>query len=874
MTVTDPLALSDGLVGHTLGRYRVAARLGQGGMGVVYRASDERLGREVALKVLSPGLHADPRARQRLLQEARAAAALDHPHVATVYDVGETDDGRLYLAMAYYPGETLAERLSGGPLDADEARSLGAQIARGLEAAHRVGVVHRDVKPANVMVMPEGGPDGGPCATVLDFGIAHVPDAALTQAGDSLGTALYMSPEQLRGEPVDARVDVWGLGVVLYQMLAGRRPFDGPYAAAVAYGILHEEPAPLAEARDDLPEGLVEVVGRCLAKDPAERYPSAGALADDLERLGHRDGPPRAEHAYTLPPAQRSPPAARAVRLRRGAMAAVALAVLAGLALALWPGSAVAGPQRLVVLPFRAVGDDAQALSEGLVETVTSKLGGLAALRERVRVVPASEVTDGLTPSQAREQLDASLVVEGTIQTEGGRVRVTLSLVDVGGDEAEQLGSRSLDDDSGSAFALQDAAVLEVAGMLRVEVGETGREALAAGSTDDPEANALYLRGRGELRQQHGAADLERARALFAQAIALDPSFALAHAALADAQWETYGVTSETAWADRAVASAQRALALDDGLAEVHTALGVIYEGRGEYALALTSLDRALTLDPGHAEAVRRLARVYAAQGRADEAEATFQRAVALAPDFWRPYNSFGVFYLREGRTDRAAEQFRRALRFDPGNLTLLYNLGGAAWQAGTLDEAADAFGRILRVDPDHAQAASALAAVRFARGDYAGAAEVAAHAAELQPDNASSWLGLAETRWWAPGQRDQAREDYGRALTLVRAQLRVARTTEALLTLAGAFEGSGQPDSARAVLDEIEALLTPADATVEQAYALGVASERAGRRDRALVWLDSAFRRGYGRVQAERSPWLAGLRTSPSFRSLPSRSP
>ena len=869
----------DALVGRTVGPYRVESRLGAGGMGVVYRATDERLGREVALKFLAPQLHADAGARARLLQEARAVAALDHPHVATVHDVGETPEGALYLAMAYYRGETLAEVVARGPVDPAEAVVLGIQIAEGLAAAHRAGVVHRDVKPANILVVPEGGPGGGPCAVVLDFGIAKTDDVALTRTGQSVGTALYMAPEQVRGEPADARADVWGLGVVLYEMLAGRRPFGGPYPAAASYAVLHEEPPPLPP----LPDGLAETVARCLAKDPDARVPSAQALADALARVrdgrapdaaptGPQSAPNRSAELGPTPPAAGAPRWARrwlaAPRWRwAAALGAAALAV--ALATAVWPGSATAEPQRLAVLPFRTVGPDAQALSAGLVETVTGKLGGLAALRGRVRVVPASEVDPGLTPTQAHDRLGATLVVEGTVQTEGGRVRVTLTLVDVADGEPDQVGVRALDDDSGSSFALQDAAVLELAGLLRVEVAGPARRTLAAGGTDDPEANELYLRGRGVLRQQQGAADLARARALFARALALDPSFALAHAALADAQWETYGATSETVWADRAVESAQRALDLDGDLAEVHTALGVIHEGRGEYDRALAALARALDLDPDHAEAVRRLARVYAAQGRADEAEAAFRRAVALEPDSWRARNSFGVFYLRQGRTGPAAEQFRRALAADPTNTTLLYNLGSAAWKTGDLDEAGRAFDRVRRLDTAHASAVTALAAVRFARGDYARAAETAARAVALRPDDPAAHIALAESRWWTPGQRDRARQDYARAADLARAQVRVGPTPDALVPLAVALLGSGRPDSARAVLDDVEAMLAPADATVEQAYALAVASERAGRRDRALAWLESAFRRDYGRVQARRSPWLAGLRSSPSYRSL-----
>ncbi|WP_412070204.1 protein kinase domain-containing protein [Rubrivirga sp. IMCC43871] len=852
-----------------MGPYRVVGRVGAGGMGVVYRATDTRLGREVALKVLAPGLVADDGARARLLQEARAAAALDHVHLASVYDVGETN-GQPYLAMAFYDGETLRERLDAGPLAAAEAADLGAQMARGLAAAHRAGVVHRDLKPANVMLLPHGGPGGGPCVKVLDFGIAHLDGGELTQDGESLGTALYMSPEQLRGERADARSDIWALGVVLFEMVTGRRPFDGSYAAARAYAVLHEPAPPLG----DLPSGLADLVAACLEKAPADRPASMEAVAEALDAVRRGEASPPPTGAPPLAIAEPERAASWLRRIPRAAVLAVAVLVAAIGAIALWPDAAVAEPHRLAVLSFRSVGAEAEMLSEGLVETVTGKLGQLGPLTDRFRIVPASEVPDGLTPTQAREQLGATLVVEGTVQTEDGRVRVMLSLVDVGGETPNTLGSREVDDTSGSAFALQDAAVLVLADLLRVEVGAETQAALAAGGTDDPEANAFYLRGIGELRNQQGTDDLARARALFTEALALDPVFALAHAALAEAQWQTYRRTSDVAWADSAIARSQRALALDDGLAEVHLALGIIYEGREEFEQALAAIDRALSLDPVNAEATRRLARVYAALGRDEDAQASFRRAIELAPENWLPYNSFGSYHVRAGRPAMAATLFRQGLDRSPSNVTLLYNLGVAAFDDEDLETSRDAWERVVRLDQEHAGALNGLVSSRFILGDFDGAVEAGERAVALQPDDYDLRLALAESRRWAPAQRTRAEADYRTAIALAREHLAVARTADVLLRIGSAYAGLGRADSARAFLSEAEALLSPADADVHDAYHLGVAYEIIGDRDRALVWLGSALGRGFGGVLAERSPWLRELRASAAFASLSSPQP
>jgi tetratricopeptide (TPR) repeat protein len=535
---------------------------------------------------------------------------------------------------------------------------------------------------------------------------------------------------------------------------------------------------------------------------------------------------------------------------------------------ALRPAEAVAEPQRLAVLPFNDLGDEAESLSAGLVETVTAKLAQLDPLRAHVRVVPASEVGPGLTPSEARERFGATLVLEGTVQAEGGRVRVTLSLVDVGGGAPSTLGSREVDDASGSAFALQDAAVLEVADLLRIEVGVASRESLTAGGTTDPEANELYLRGRGRLRDQQSAADLERARALFVEAIAEDPAFALAYAGLSEAEWETYRSTGDVAWAERAIANAERALDLDDRLPAVHTARGKIYRGLGDYEPALEALDRALALDPDDPEAARQLALVYSDMGRAREAEAAFRRAITLAPDSWRAYNSFGSFYLAQGRDADAARQYRRALAAAPTLLGLRYNLGVAAYRGGDPEEARRAFEGVLGEDSLHVGATVGLMGVLFTLGDYQEAATVGERAVALLPEDYGTRFGLAQARWWS-GARDLARQDYQTALVLARETLRLGRTPDVLVTMAGVFAAAGRVDSARVYLDEIESTLDPNRVDVSDAYAVGVAYAILGDRDRALSWLERTLARGYGRVQAQRSPWLAELRDSPRFQTL-----
>lgn len=858
---------SDAAVGRTVGRYRIAEAIGEGGMGVVYRAEDPDLGRDIALKVLPPHLHADDTARQRLVREARAAASLDHAHVATVHEVGESDDGRLYIAMAYYEGETLEARIDRGPLAPEAAMDLARQIASGLCAAHRARIVHRDVKPANVILVED--PEGV-CAKVLDFGIAKGDDVGLTQTGESVGTALYMSPEQLKGEPVDARTDVWSLGAMLYEMLSGRRPFGGSYAAAVGYAVLHEEPAPLSQT---LPDGLADVVATCLAKAPEARYATMEAFIAALDRVG-TSGAKLSTLGSVPPGGQTRPPAAgvSARGLWRWVAVAAVVVALGAAAVALWPREVQA--ERLVVLPFRASGPDAEPLADGLVEAVTHKLSRLVPLRDRVRVVPASEVDDGMTPSDAHDRLGATLVVEGTVAVEGDVVRVSIGLVEVDSDGASQSETRQLDDASGQAFALQDAAALGVAEMLRVEIGADARDDLAVGGTEDPEANARYLRGRGVLRGQQSEDDLMQARRLFDEAIERDDAFALAYAGRAEAEWQLYRRTDDVAWADRALASGQRALSLDDNLPEVHVAMAVVYQGRGEYGEALRALELALDADPENSEVFRRQAKVYADMGNAPAAQRAFERAIELAPDYWRTYNSLGVFYLGEGENAKAEAEFRRALDLDPINLSLLLNIGVAAWQEGRVGVAADAWADVLRLDSTHAGAARNLSTARLYTRDFAGAVSAAEHAVSLQPDDYDAHAALAEALWWSPGGRERAAQEYEAAIRDGRQNLAVGRSPFVLMTLAHAFAATGRTDSARVYLDELERDLAPEAAHVQDAYVIGLAYEVAGERADALRWLQSAVSRGFGRAQIARSPWLSDLREDPLAATLTPTAP
>ncbi|MCI0433337.1 MAG: protein kinase [Gemmatimonadetes bacterium] len=485
--------------GSRIGPYVIERVLGRGGMAVVYLARDPRLEREVALKLLTPALGASSDARQRLIAEARAASALDHPNIATIYDIGETDEGQVFFAMARYPGETVRDRLARGPLPLEDAVRLGRQIASGLAAAHARGIIHRDVKPANVMVTPDG------TAKILDFGIAKATGQDLTRAGATLGTVAYMSPEQTHGDPVDARADVWALGVVLYEMLCGRRPFEGDSDSVVIHAIRNDAAVPVQERRPDAPRWLSDMVDRCLQKQPGQRF---AAMDDVIAALdGGRGG---AEPAPLPAPARRKIPWLR-----------VAVAVVA-IGAATWIGSSLfnrnATPpatSRLLVLPLSTSSPDSalERLGADIAITLARTLDGVAGLHT---VDPISVLSRPRDRAPARiagfaAQMGADRIIEGSLVRDGAGVRVDAVIraaAESGATIADATVTGAADDITGLTDALAVALVREL-----LESDGEAIPSLAALTTRSPDALRDYILGEhaiAEGRFVEAAADFER----------------------------------------------------------------------------------------------------------------------------------------------------------------------------------------------------------------------------------------------------------------------------------------------------------------------------------------------------------------------------
>jgi serine/threonine protein kinase/tetratricopeptide (TPR) repeat protein len=660
------------------GKYRIVEEIGRGGMGIVYKSEDIKLTRTVALKFLPHQWTSDPDARERFVQEARAASALDHPNICNIHEIEETEDGRMYIAMAYYEGESLRDKIKRGPLKKEEAIEIIIQTVRGMAKAHQKGIIHRDLKPANILVTDEG------VAKVLDFGLAKLAgQVKLTREGTTVGTVAYMSPEQAKGEAIDQRTDIWSLGVVLYEMLSGRLPFKGEYERSLVHSILNHDPEPVTRTRKDVPNELDQVLGKALEKRAVDRYQGMEEFLGDLEAVAEGLRPLKAR--------------ARPLRGRIfGVRKTHAYASIAGLAILI--ALAVIGPLRkhaqaydsIAVMPLENLSGDPEqdSLAESIHDELITNLAGLSGLKTVIarRTVMTYKGKD-IPPQKIAQELDVNCLITGALRLAGERVRVTAQLMDPA--TGAQIWAHGYERDVRDVVSLENEIVAAIAREVNLQLTPQEESRLASARPVDPEAYAAYTKGRFYLNKPTPE-EYEKGLTYMRQAIDKDPTNPMPYAALALGYCLIgHGTSPPPDAFARAKAAALKAAELGGTLAETEAALGQIklFE-EWDWAGAEKDLRHAIALNPSLPEAQRMYGWYLLLTGRGDDAIAAMKRAIEVDPlnPYWCSDLAWQLWTL--GRNQEALDAATKALELDPNFNQALCWQGFLYSEKGMFDEA------------------------------------------------------------------------------------------------------------------------------------------------------------------------------------------
>jgi len=687
------------MIGRTLLHYEILEKLGEGGMGEVWLARDTRLDREVAIKVLSPEVAADPERLERFRREAKAVAALNHPNIVTIHSVEEDGDVP-FFTMEYVEGKTLSRIIPREGLDPKRFLDLAIPIADAVSAAHESGITHRDLKPGNIMVSGRGQ------LKVLDFGLAkvsreekkevnsesHLETEFLTTEGQVLGTTPFMSPEQLKGKPVDQRSDIFSLGTILYAMATGKHPFLADSSAEVISSILGHNPPEVSEIKQELPGYLSGVIRRCLEKDPEDRYPSARWLEDDLVKL--RDGIDSGSWPQTVVISDTAKAKRRAIRVPRWAFALVAVAavIVAGAMVISKVGSKPVAPLRaLAVMPFANLTGDAEF--DQLAEGVSAGLANRLRETQGLQVMGRSEAWSirDRSPGDLAGDLGVGSVVDGEILKEGSRLETTVSLTDTA--TGMVLWSHTYSAQRGDIYGLQRIMVGDLATFLSIPLSEDDRWRLARDPQGTDQALDFYVTGRGFLDRVDDLRGPDAAAENFRQALRLDPNFALARVGLSEALWEISLRDVDRAALEEAEDHAETAREIAPEMPEARLALARIYRTTGRHDAALTEVEAALADHPRADEVQRELGRSYERAGDLEAAERSLRAATSLRPDDWINWNVLGNFLANSGKYEEAGDAYRQAAEVAPPDIPMpREKLATYALQMGEIDAAIEIY--------------------------------------------------------------------------------------------------------------------------------------------------------------------------------------
>jgi len=874
MFVDEP----DELIGSVVaGKYVVRECLGAGGMAEVYLADHIALNVPVALKRPKPELRGNPKFRRSFLEEARRAVVLNDENVARVHDVVEDGDD-MFVVMEYIEGETLRRRLSamGRPLTIEEFLPLAIQCASALAAAHEKRIVHLDVKPENIMMTPAGQ------IKICDFGIAKRlstdPSQATTQViGSSpalAGTPAYMPPEVVLGNPVDERADLFSLGVVFYELLAGHNPFLADTISATTHRIVSHHPPVLSALRHDIDPRLERIVARMLAKAPDQRYPAARELVHELTSIS------RSHHR--LQDIARNVQEAFTESRRLKVVTAVVLLCLFALP-SIWiyryDIEERLGLMRLpdkkivVVLPFQVIGDshDERFYSEGVSEILTSRLTQLTGIPD-LQVIPSSAIREGKvdTVEKAHTEFGATIVLAGMFQFSGEHVRISYSLIRA----ADRHVLRSATPKTISAadpLSLQDIVAQDLVAMLKIELTPAAQAMLQEYGTRNMTAFFLYTEGMGALANYQDLENVDKAINLFTQATEQDDKYAAAYAALGRAYWQKFSKLKEQAWLNLARTDCEKAASLEQRLSEAQVCLGLVNEAAGDDELAIEYYQRAIEYSPTSDDAHRGLGSVLEELNRFDDAEKAYLQAIELRPQYWAGHSWIAGFYNTHHDYPKAIDHYYKALALSPDNAQVYYSLGLAYVNDGQYPNGITFISKSIELRPQLAAPYSNLGLTYLRARRYAEAIPTLEKAVSLGADYRIT--GNLARIYFLTGQSDKARQFYELAIQQGEKLLQVNPRDPAVHLLVGRYYAvlSKKPEAVSHLTLALDAI------HYKDPHYLAIAATaylQLGERDIALSYLESAAILGYTTVEIKAEPELDALDADPRYIALMSSKP
>ncbi len=848
------------MIGKTIYQYQILEKLGEGGMGIVYKARDTKLNRDVALKFLTSNLTADEQAKNRFVREARAASSLDHPNISVIHEIGETDDGHSFICMGYYDGQTMKEKLEQDPPVLADCIEIIKQIARGLQRAHEAGIIHRDIKPANIILTDQGD------IKIVDFGLAKlVSETGITETGSRGGTLAYMSPEQLQGDKVNYLTDLYSLGILMYEMVSGKRPYHEEHYAALMYSIVNTDPPPPSVINRSVPKVLDELILKLIHKDPDQRIQSAGEVEQILDNFLNRKSEPGKIPAF-----------ATGSFISRPLFLLSALIALLAFTSLLLPFTRSSLSQyfnlaqtpediHLVVLPFINVGDDPdnKAFTDGLMETLTSSLTFFQPADISYWVVSASEVRrqNVTSAADALREFNATLAVYGSVHRLANQIRLTLNLVDT--KTSRQIKSDMITVPSESLPILLDEAILTLAQMLEIKVGTDNGTFYLASVTANPDSYEYYVEGRGYLQDFQNIDNIHRAITLFEFAVEQDPAFALAYAGLGEAYWRLFDETRNTEWVEVAEKYANKALELENLHPSVLVTLGMIQLGRGNLAESITSYQKAVDLNPANAEAYRGLATAYEQLGHVGEAEEILKRAIRLQPTYWAGHNLLGDFYVNQGRYDDAISQFEIVIELIPDSNYGYSNLGVAYYYLEEYDKTIEMFQKAIEIMPGPILYSN-IGTIYYYQADFKKAAEMFEKSLSFSDQDHRMWGNFASASLMAGEDSIKVASYHEKALSMAVEELNVnPRNAQLLVRIASYRASLGDYQNA---LKDLNYALEIAPENIGIKGEAGIVYELLGDRERALTLIFDALEHGYSLSEIESDPHLRDFRNDPRY--------